>query len=196
MEIRDMQRVTIIGVALCLFTGCTTTANFNEGGHPLPGDWLIAASGDSKNCLPIDGNYENLGMGRLSKEEPLIEMRLDIALGHFSSSNRIPKHVNISLNNDDSLLSYYLSHPDNRGFSISATCSNGRYVLKKELNNHYVGDGTTLDYSNRTIELGKSAEGDLIVHLWIETQFSSFGFLKSRTKREIWSRYKVVNSED
>ena len=79
---------------------------------------------------------------------------------------------------------------------MATSCSNGWYKSEMKTTNEYLGDGATLDYLNRNIGLGKTVDGDLIVHLMLEGQFSSFLILKSRDIRESWSRYERSESEN
>lgn len=196
MVTRDKWLAMLVGVTLYCAVGCAVSTNFNEGGHPPPDDWSFAALRDSNGCFLMEGSYQNLGLGRLARDEPMVQMRLDVALGHFSSSNKVPESVSILLNRDTNMLRYRLGHPDNRDFIVSATCSDEWYVVEKTLANHYVGDGANLDYSNRDIELGRTADGGLVVHIKLDTQFSSFAILKSRETREIWAKFEPFESQD
>jgi len=196
MVTKGMSKIGWVWLLIICQAGCAISTDFNENGNSMPNVWAIEAPHESKECVSIDGVYQIHGLGKLKEGDSLIEIRLDVVLGHAFPSNKIPNQVSMSIDEDMSLLNYQFGYPVNQSLSVSVICSNGWYKLEKRLTNQYVGDGANLDYSNRNIELGKTADGDLIIHLMLETQFSSFLVLKSHATREIWSRYERLKGEN
>jgi hypothetical protein len=177
-------------------SSCAVTTDFNEGGHPIPDGWSITTPHDPKQCGSIVGTYQILGLGKQKDGDPLVQTRLDVALGYTFPSNEIPNYLSISVEEESNTLNYQFSHPVNRSFTASTICADGWYRAEKQTTNQYVGDGANLDYSNRKIELGITSDGDLIVHLILESQFSAFRVLKSHEKRETWSKYEKIDGEN
>jgi hypothetical protein len=195
MANRNIRPTVFIGFLTVLLVGCTVTTNYNEGGNSIPADWVLAVSQAPKECVSIDGDYKTFGVGKFKEGEELTQARLDAALGYAFPSEKIPEHVGISLEQENSTLSIKFGDPVNRIFSAPIICSNGWYLFEETLTNQYLGDGVDLDYSISKIELGKSLDGDLILHLLLDIQSSSFLILKSRDTRETWSKYEEAKSE-
>ena len=185
----NKRLATSVGFAIFCTVGCTASTNFNEGGHPPPNGWSAMILGDSGECPSIDGDYQNFGVGRQAREEVLVQTRLDVALGHAFTPIEVPKLVGITFDEESNMLNYQFQGSVSQNYSTPVVCSDGWYTWTKTMTNKYLGDGTNLDYSIRKTELTKASDGDLIVHLNLEVQSSSFWFLKSQDKRETWSKY-------
>jgi len=196
MLTKDIQLVVIEGFLICSLIGCTVTKNNNEDGNSMPESWFPVIANALDECVPVDGVYQTFGIGKYEEGEELVQARLDVALGHAYPSDRIPRRVSISLRRKTDMINIQFGQPINRSFLMPMSCSNGWFKIEQKQTNQYVGDGTTLDYLNRDIELGKTVDGDLIVHLTLEGQFSSFMALKSRDLRESWSKYEEIKSEN
>jgi hypothetical protein len=196
MATRGVLQATSIWLLVTCLAGCAVTTDFNEGGNSMPDGWSLALPHNAEECVPIDGDYQTLGVGKLKEGSPLIQSRLDVALGYTFPSSSMPEQVSISVDVGEKILSHQFGHPINQSYSVSTTCSDGWYKLEHKLRSTYVGDGATLDYSNRKIELGKTLGGDLIVHLMLESQFSAFLIQKSHEIRETWSKYEVIEGEN
>ena len=162
----------------------------------MPEGWSLAISHNTEECASINGDYQTLGLGKLKEGGSLIQSRLDVALGYAFPSSRMPGQVSISVGKGGNVLSHQFGYPINQSYSVPTNCSGGWYKLEERLSDTYVGDGSTLDHSNRKIWLGKSADGSLIVHLMLESQFSSLLVFKSRDIRETWSKYEVIKKEN
>ena len=147
-------------------------------------------------CSGLDGTYLNLGLGRQALEDELIQVRLDVALGHASPTLEMPSEVSIRFDAEHDVLNYDFHGTVDESYSTSARCSDGWYTWTRTITDKYVGDGANLDYSIREIKVANASDGDLIVHLALDTQFSSFGILKSQYKRETWSKFQAIKSPD
>jgi hypothetical protein len=147
-----------------------------------------------EGCVSIDGEYQTFGIEKIERSEGWTTARLDAALGYAFPSKEIPEKVSISFDPESSSLNIEFDHPVNQGFSSPANCVDGWYEFEDKLTNQYLGDGTTLDHSISKIKLGKSADGDLILHLVFDVQSSSFLVLRSRDIGESWSRYEEVKN--
>ena len=196
MVTKDIRLAMLLVFLTYCLVGCTATTNLNENGNSIPDGWSTAIAHTSEECVSIDGDYQTFGVGKFKEGEGVTQARLDAALGHAFPSDKIPEQVSISLDRETGSLSIQFGHPVNRGFSTRASCSKGWYKFEKRLTNQYLGDGATLDYSISEIELGKSAGGDLILHLSLDIQSSSFLILKSHDIRESWSRYEEFKNEN
>ena len=196
MVTKYIRLAILIGFMTYYLVGCTVTTKLNEGGNSIPDGWSTAIANAPEECVSIDGDYQTFGLGKFNEGEGLTQARLDAALGHAFPSEKIPEQVSISLHKETDSLNIQFGQPANRGFSTPVICTNGWYKFEKRLTNQYLGDGATLDYSISKIELGKSADGDLILHLSLDIQSSSFLILKSRDIRESWSRYEESKSEN
>jgi hypothetical protein len=191
MVIRRMWQISLIWLFVFSVVGCASSTDHIKNGNSMPEGWSVIVPPDLKVCVSINGDYQILGLGKLEQESPLTETRLDVALGHTFPSSRMPKRVRISVEEGTNILNFQFGEPVNQGFSESMSCSNGWYTFEQSRTDQYVGDGANLDYANRILELGKANDGNLIVHLILEAQFSSFSVLKSHEVREIWSKYET-----
>lgn len=196
MLTKDIQLVALKGFVVCCLIGCTVTKNHNESGNSIPNDWSIAVAPAHQECVSINGEYQTYGVGKFKEGDALTQARLDAVLGYTFPSEKVPEMVGFSLNRNSGLLYIQFGHPINQSFSIATSCSDGWYKSEVQMIDEYVGDGATLDYLNRNIELGKTVDEELIIRLILDGQFSSFGFIKSRDKRESWSKYKKIRSQN
>jgi len=196
MVTKGVLKTGLIWLLVICVSGCATPTDLNKVDNLIPDEWSAVVPPDASGCSSINGDYQNLGVGRFKRDEPLAQTRLDVALGHTFPSGKMPKQVNISLEEESNMLNYQFIGPVEQSFKIFTSCSNGWYKLEKRLTNHYLGDGANLDFSNRKVELGRTVEGDLIVHLILEIQSSSFLVLKSRDTVELWSKYEESKHEN
>ena len=194
MATEEIRWAIASGFFIFILMGCTTT-NFNEDGNSIPDGWTVPVSHNAQHCNPIGGVYQNVGVGKFREGVDLKQARLDAALGYVFPTVKMPHQVSIEVNEDSNVIQYHFLGPENQSFSTTVNCLDGWYKSEQKVSDHYVGDGATLDYSNRKIELGKSSDGELIVHVLLETQFSSFLVFKSFEIRESWSIYEKAKSE-
>jgi hypothetical protein len=173
--------------------GCVGPTESKRAGNSMPEGWSVVLLADPNICASIDGDYQILGLGKLTDGSSVTETRLDVALGHTFPTNGMPKRVSISIDKGANMLNFQFGDPTNLDFSERVSCFKGWYTFEQSQTDQYVGDGATLDYANRIVELGKANDGSLIVHLILEAQFSSFSVLKSHETEEVWSKYNISN---
>ena len=190
MVIKRMWQITLIWFVFFSVVCCASSTDHIKNRNAMPEGWSVVVPPDLKVCASINGDYQNLGLGKLEEESSLTETRLDVALGHTFPSSRMPNRVSISIEEVTKILNIQFGEPIYQSFSESISCSNGWHTFEQRRTDQYVGDGANLDYANRILELGKATDGSLIVHLILEAQFSSFSVLKSHEVREIWSKYE------
>jgi hypothetical protein len=125
-----------------------------------------------------------------------VESRLDAALGYTFPSDSVPTIARLSIVSRSNALKIQFGKLADSTFFEPSICENGWWIIEKEQSNEYVGDGATLDYLKRRVELAMAADGGLIVHLIIESQFSSFIFLTDHEIEKIWAKFDRVARED
>ena len=180
----------IIWPLLFCVTSCVSSTEIAR--NSMPKGWSVIVPDEAGRCVSINGDYQTLGLGKLSEGASLVNTRLDVALGHTFPTNVTPSRASIAIDRRTNTLSFQFGDPVNLGYSESVTCSDGWYVFEQTQTDQYVGDGAKLDYLLRKIRLGKGSDGSLVVHLILDGQFSSLSVLKSKEAAETWSRYKVA----
>lgn len=185
----------IVSALTLSLTGCAGVKSNAIEELPMPNRWSVETAGTMGACPGIDGNYQVHGWGRDSEGAPLMQTRLDATLGHAFPSSSLPEQIKIAVDESSKSIVIHFGHPVNKSISEPSECSEGWYRVVQNEVDQYVGDGTNLDYSIRHIDLGRSVEGSLIVHLRLEAQFSSFLFFKSKEKSDIWSIYEQIQNK-
>jgi len=168
MVIKGKWQPTLIWLFAFCVVGCAGSTDLSQVGNSMPSGWSLVVPLEPKVCTSIDGDYQILGLGKVREGSSLIQTRLDVALGHTFPSGGMPSQVSISIEEETNLLNFQFGDPVNRSFSESTSCSKGWYILAND--------------------------GNLIVHLMLEAQFSSFFVFKSHEVREIWSKYEKSTS--
>lgn len=193
---RDIQLVALNGILFCCLIGCTVTTSQNQSGSSIPDGWSMAVAPSPEECVSIDGEYLTFGVGKFKEGDALTQARLDAVLGYTFPSEKTPEKVRFSLNREKNMLNVQFGQPINRDVLMSASCSDGKFRVEQRLTGQYLGDGTTLDYSISKIELAKSIDGYLILHVLSDIQSSSFLILKSRDLGESWSKFEPYENQN
>jgi hypothetical protein len=183
-------------VLMVLMGGCAVSTDYSGGENPMPASWAVASAKPPNKCIAINGEYLIRGLGRLKRDDPLTEIRLDVALGHAFPSNKMPSQVSMAVDEESGTLNYQFGPPVNQKYSVPTDCQNSWFKSEKKSNDLYIGEGGILDYSVHKMELTKAKDGDLIIHFTVEAQSTSFFVFKAHDTREIWSKFKLSGNSN
>jgi hypothetical protein len=151
----------------------------------MPQSWSLETPTDPGKCGLIDGVYKNIGIGKIEETSPLREVGFDVALGRPMPSAKTPETVAVKVSDRNIVVFTFEGH-QRTSFSQPYKCMEGWYVIEENRDHVYLGDGVSLDQSDRRIALGKSQDGSLIVHTVAVEQYSSLLVFKSKDSRESW----------
>lgn len=193
MAISRLQSPKSAWLLLVLVSACASSPEQNTVQVEMPNEWLVQKVGGQDDCSPIDGEYSFYGHSKLGPGSSLTKTRLDVTLGYYVvQSDSEPPTVTLAYDEQDGMLEVGFDAPTNQTHSIKVRCLDGWWKYQRVMTNEYVGDGTTLDFEKRQIELAKSAEGALIIHLKLDTQTSALLFFKNHRQLESWSRFPRI----
>lgn len=184
-------RFLIVWMVLGGLVGCATKSSQISERNIMPQSWSLEALTDPKECAGIDGVYNNIGAGKIDKVSPLVEVSFNVALGRPMPSARTPETITVAVK-DDSALVFTFGERSSASLSQPFRCVEGWYLIERRRSDMYLGDGVNMDYSNLDLALGKSKEGELIVHSIADEKYSSLLVFKSKDSRESWSLFPRV----